>query len=76
MYLDCKQHINEVFLKTKSLLKDYPDNKIIKNYYEKSRKSFSLKTNYDGIDVSIKYGGDSIYNYLGKTPLEPLLVGF
>ena len=63
-------NINEVFLKTKSLLKDYPDNKILKNYYEKSRKSFSLKTNYDGIDVSIKYGGDSIYNYLGKTPLD------
>jgi len=63
-------NINEVFLKTKSLLIDYPDNEIIKNYYEKSKKSFSLKTDYDDIEVSIKYGGDSIYNYLGKTPLD------
>ena len=36
-------NINEVFLKTKSLLIDHPDNEIIKNYYEKSKKSFSLK---------------------------------
>lgn len=63
-------NINEVFLKTKSLLIDYPDNEIIKNYYGKSKKTFSLKTDYDGIEVSIKYGGDSIYNYLGKTPLD------
>ena len=62
--------ISEVFLKTKSLLNDYPENETIKNYYNKSSKYFSLKTNYDGIDVSIKYEGDSIFNYLGKTPLD------
>ncbi len=62
--------ISEVFLKTKSLLKDYPENETIKNYYDKSSKYFSLKTNYDGIDVSIKYDGDSIFSYLGKTPID------
>lgn len=62
--------LNNVFLKTKSLLKDFPENETIKNYYNKSKKTFSLKTNYDGIGVSVKYGGDSIFNYLGKTPLD------
>ena len=63
-------NINQVFLKTKSLLKDYPNNETIINYYDKSRKSFSLKTNYNGINVSIKYAGDSIFNSLGETPLD------
>lgn len=50
--------INQVFSKTKSLLSKYPNNKILKNYFEKSSGYAYLKTNLDGVKVSIQYGND------------------
>ena len=66
--------INQVFSKTKSLLSKYPNNKILKNYFEKSSGYAYLKTNLDGVKVSIQYGNDSIYQLIGKTPIDSFIV--
>ena len=66
--------IAESFNKAKELLEDYPNNDIIKNYYKKSSKYVYLKTDIDGVDVSVQYTGDSTYIYLGKTPLDSFVV--
>ena len=66
--------ISESFLKSKSLLERYPKNEIIKNYFDKSSKYAYLKSDTDGIEVSILYPGDSTYISLGKTPIDSFLV--
>ena len=62
------------FLKSKKLLKKYPKNEIIKNYYYKSSKYVKLDVEKDGVDVNVMYAGDSIFNYLGKTPIDSFVV--
>ena len=62
--------IAESFLKSKELLDKYPNNEIIKSYFTKSSKYNYLKSDTDGVDVSVKYAEDSTYTYLGKTPLD------
>ncbi len=65
--------IAESFLKSRHLLDKYPNNEIIKSYFNKSSKYTFLKTDTDGVDVSVKYAKDSTYTYLGKTPLDSFL---
>jgi len=65
--------IAESFLKSRHLLDKYPNNEIIKSYFNKSSKYAFLKTDTDGVDVSVKYAKDSTYTYLGKTPLDSFL---
>ena len=69
-----QNQINLAFLETKKLITDYPKNEILKNYFDKSSTYAYLNTNLDGIDVSVMYRGDSVYNYLGKTPIDSFLV--
>ena len=69
-----QNQINLAFLETKKLITDYPKNEILKNYFDKSSTYAYLNTNIDGIDVSVMYRGDSVYNYLGKTPIDSFLV--
>ena len=59
--------ITKSFLKSKSLLEKYPNNEIIKTYFDKSSKYAYLKTDIDGVEVSILYPGDTSYVSLGKT---------
>lgn len=66
--------ITESFLKSRELLDQYPNNEIIKSYFDKSSKYVYLKTDVDGVDVSVKYPSDSTYFYLGKTPLDSFVV--
>ena len=66
--------IAESFKKAKELLEDYPNNDIIKNYFEKSSKYAYLKSDTEGVEVSILYPGDSTYISLGKTPIDSFLV--
>jgi len=66
--------IAESFNKAKELLEDYPNNDIIKNYFDKSSRYVYLKTDINGVDVSVQYAGDSTYVYLGKTPLDSFVV--
>ena len=66
--------ILKVFSSVKNLLSNYPDNKILKNYFNKSSKYIYLNTDKPGINVSVKYTGDSIFNYIGKTPIDSFLV--
>lgn len=65
--------IAESFNKAKELLEDYPNNDIIKNYYEKSSKYVPLKIDKDGVEISVKYSGDSTYTYLGKSPIDSFI---
>lgn len=69
-----KGEINKVFLILKDLNQKYPSNEILKNYFDKSSKYVYLKTDKLDIDVSVKYNGDSLYYYLGKTPIDSFLV--
>ena len=62
--------VNMVFLETKKLIEDYPKNEILKNYFEKSSQFAYLKTDTNGVEVSIKYSGDSIFNFIGTTPID------
>ncbi len=66
--------ISKSFIMSRDLLKKYPNNEIIKNYYSKSSRYVKLKTNKKGIDVSVMYPGDSTYNYIGKTPIDSFVV--
>ena len=66
--------INLTFLETRKLIEDYPNNEIIKNYYDKSSKYVYLKTNLKNIDVSVLYSRDSSYTYIGKTPIDSFVV--
>ena len=66
--------ITKSFLKSKSLLEKYPNNEIIKTYFDKSSKYAYLKTDIDGVEVSILYPGDTSYVSLGKTPLDSFVV--
>ena len=63
-------NVDIAFLETKKLIEDYPTNEVIKSYFEKSSQYAYLNTNIEGVEVSVKYTGDSIYNYLGKTPID------
>lgn len=65
--------IAKSFNKAKELLKEYPNNDIIKNYFEKSSKYVPLKIDKDGVEISVKYSGDSIYTYLGKSPIDSFI---
>tara|TARA_A100001011_G_scaffold351285_1_gene391268 strand:- start:2753 stop:5035 length:2283 start_codon:yes stop_codon:yes gene_type:complete len=67
-------NILEVFKKTKILAELYPNNEIIKNYYDRSRKYAKLKLNKSDVNVSIKYRGESDYNLIGKTPIDSFVV--
>ncbi len=66
--------ISKSFIMSRDLLKRYPKNEIIKNYYSKSSRYVKLKTDKKGIDVSVMYPGDSTYNYIGKTPIDSFVV--
>ena len=66
--------ISKSFIMSRDLLKKYPNNEIIKNYYSKSSRYVKLKTDKKGIDVSVMYPGDSTYNYIGKTPIDSFVV--
>ena len=66
--------VSKVFSSVKKLLTVYPNNEILKNYFNKSSKYVYLKTDKSNIDVSVMYNGDSLYNYLGKTPIDSFLV--
>ncbi len=59
-----------VFNKTKKLLENYPENKIIEDYFLKSSWLINVDSDLDNTKVFIKYYKDSIWNFLGK----PLLI--
>ena len=66
--------IPESFLISKSLLEKYPNNEIIKTYFDKSSKYAYLKTDIDGVEVSVLYPGDTSYVSLGKAPPSYLIM--
>ena len=66
--------IGKAFLKSKALFEEYPSNEIIENYFKKSSKYAYLKTDTSGVDISVQYAEDSIYNYIGQTPIDSFLV--
>ena len=67
-------NIDQAFLKTRNLLKENPNNEILKSYFEKSSRYVYLNVDAENVDVSVMYSGDTLYNYLGKTPIDSFLV--
>ena len=63
-----------VFKLTTELLEAYPNNHMLALYREKATRPINIETYPDGIDVHISYGNDTIWNYLGKTPVRSVLV--
>jgi len=66
--------INFVFVKSKELLAEYPENEILKSFFIKSSWKVNVESDLNETDVYIKYGRDSIWNYVGKTPIDSLRV--
>ena len=69
-----KGDIYYVFKTSKELLKEYPDNKIISDFLEKSSWVVNVDSDLPNTDVYIKYGRDSTWNYLGIAPLDSVHV--
>ena len=63
-----------VFKLTTELLKAYPNNHMLTLYREKSTHPINIETYPDDVDVYILYGNDTTWNYLGKTPVDSVLV--
>ena len=63
-----------VFKKTKTLLEEYPDNIILKNYFIKSSRKINISSDIEGTEVYVKYYKDSVWNYLGLAPIDSLRV--
>lgn len=63
-----------VFKNTKALLEKFPENKILKNYFIKSSRKINVNSDAEGTEVYIRYFKDSIWNYVGITPIDSLRV--
>ena len=63
-----------VFKKTKSLLENYPDNEILKNFYVKSSWNINVDSDLKETEVYVKFPKDPIWNYVGFTPIDSLRV--
>jgi len=63
-----------VFKTSKELLNEYPDNKIIYDFFEKSSWVVNVESDLPNTDVYVKYGRDSIWNYLGIAPIDSINV--
>ena len=64
----------DVFKKSKALLKKFPENEILKNYFLKSSRKINVSSDVEGTEVYVKYHKDSIWNYSGITPIDSLRV--
>ena len=69
-----KGDIYYVFKKTKELLKEYPENKIIYNFLRKSSWVVDVESDLPNTDVYIRYGRDSVWNYVGIAPIDTIYV--
>lgn len=63
-----------VFKKTKSLLENYPDNEILKNFFVKSSWIISVDSDLKDTEVYVKFPKDTDWNYVGLTPIDSLRV--
>mgnify|MGYP001284559626 CR=1 FL=1 len=63
-----------VFQKTLPLIDKYPDNDMINDFLNKASWKVSVDTDLPNTKVYIKYGFDSIWRYLGVTPLKDIPV--
>jgi predicted esterase len=63
-----------VFKKTKSLLENYPDNEILKNFFVKSSWNINVDSDLKETEVYVKFPKDTIWNYIGFTPIDSLRV--
>lgn len=67
-----KGEIFDVYILTKKLHALNPGNEVINNYFNKSRRYIKVKTNIDGVKVSLKIKGDSLYRNIGLTPIDSI----
>ena len=69
-----KGDIYYVFKTSKVLLEEYPDNKIINDFLEKSSWVVNVESDLSNTEVYIKYGRDTTWNYLGTAPIDSVNV--
>ena len=69
-----KGDIYYVFKTSKELLNEYPDNKIIYDFLEKSSWVVNVESDLPNTDVYVKYGRDTTWNYLGLAPIDSVNV--
>ena len=69
-----KDKILDVYNLTEKLHELNPNSEVINSYYNKSRRYIKLKTNVDGIKVSVKIKGDSLFRKIGLTPIDSISV--
>ena len=63
-----------MFKTSKKLLNEYPENKIIYDFLEKSSRIVNVDSDLPNTDVYIKYGRDSTWSYLGTAPIDSINV--
>ena len=63
-----------VFQKAKELLESYPENKLLNLYFNKATAPININTDSLLAKVYIKYESDTIWNYIGETPIDGLRV--
>ena len=63
-----------MFLKTKSLLENYPENAILENFYIKSSRKINVDSDLNDTEVYVKFPKDTVWNYVGLTPIDSLRV--
>ncbi len=63
-----------VFKKAKDLLDSFPDNKLLKLYFNKATVPINISTDSLRTPVYIKHEPDTTWNYVGDTPIDSLRV--
>ena len=66
--------LSEITSLKKKLLDSFPENRLLKLYYEKSSYPINIKTGSLIADVFIKHGSDTVWNSVGQTPIDSMRV--
>ena len=63
-----------VFKRAKELLASFPENKLLKRYFNKATYPINISTDSLLAQVYIKYDTDTTWNYIGETPIDSIRV--
>ena len=63
-----------VFTRAKALLTSFPENNLLKRYFNKATSPINISTDSLQAQVYIKYEIDTTWNYIGETPIDSIRV--
>ena len=63
-----------VFKNTKNLLKEYPNNEILKSFLTKTSRNINVSSDLPQTNIYIKFANDSIWSFVGKAPIDSISV--